>query len=73
MVAVDPLKNVSCKNYKGNGTAHLLKNKHALLGQSRVFRPGRVKPVVNGDGRTQVSETSQLHIKIEMRIIELRS
>lgn len=26
---VDPFKNVSYKSHKGNGTAHLLKNKHA--------------------------------------------
>lgn len=29
VVKVNPLKNGSCKNYEGNGTACLLKNKHA--------------------------------------------
>lgn len=29
VVTVDPLKNVSYKNYEGNGTARMLKNRHA--------------------------------------------
>lgn len=45
VVTVDPLTNVSCKNYEGNEAARLLKNKHEeVLCWSRAECSGPAEP-----------------------------